>query len=406
MTNDYDKIMSAAGLCRSTEEQLKAKASEAVFYPSGDEKERLLHDPQIHQIDPEMRNLELRQARDEAETALKKYTDLYDFAPVGYFTIKRDGTISTVNLNGALLLGIERARLIGRRFEQFVADTDLHAFASFLDALFTSQDKGVYEIALLNERRLPLIVQLEAMADASGQECRLVLIDVTERRQAGDDLRSYSRRLIEMEENLRKKLAAELHDEIGRDLTVISMNLAFISNSLTDEASRNLSEKVQDSGTLIRGITHTVRGIMAGLRPPMLDDFGLLATLRWHSDLFSKRTGIVVSVQVDELFPRLAVEKETALFRISQEALMNAAKYADTQIVTVRLRIVDGKILFTVTDEGNGFIPASSENIQEGSGWGMKIMRERAELIGGSFHVVSVPGKGTTLSVNVPLEEV
>ena len=85
---------------------------------------------------------------------------------------------------------------------------------------------------------------------------------------------------------------------------------------------------------------------------------------------------------------------------------MNAAKYADTQIVTVSLRIADGMIRFNIIDEGIGFIPASSANIQEGSGWGMKIMRERAELIGGSFQVVSVPGKGTTLSVNVPLEEV
>jgi signal transduction histidine kinase len=208
-----------------------------------------------------------------------------------------------------------------------------------------------------------------------------------------------------MEENLRKKLAVELHDEIGRDLTAISMNLAIISSSMTDEASRNLSARVLDSKTLIKGISGTVRGIMAGLRPPVLDDFGLLAALRWHAGLFSTRTGIAVSVQADKPFPRLTVERETSLFRISQEALMNAAKHADTRVVTISLRIADGMIWFTIVDEGSGFTSASSTNKQDGSGWGMTIMRERAELIGGNFHVDSAPGKGTVVSVNVPLED-
>jgi PAS domain S-box-containing protein len=243
--------------------------------------------------------------------------------------------------------------------------------------------------------------------DAGGSPLHMVgtLQDITERKQAEDGLRSYARRLIEMEENLRKKLAVELHDEIGRDLTAISMNLAIISSSMTDEASRNLSARVQDSKTLIKGISGTVRGIMAGLRPPVLDDFGLLAALRWHAGLFSTRTGIAVSVQADKPFPRLTVERETSLFRISQEALMNAAKHADTRVVTISLRIADGMIWFTIVDEGSGFTSASSTNKQDGSGWGMTIMRERAELIGGNFHVDSAPGKGTVVSVNVPLED-
>jgi signal transduction histidine kinase len=143
---------------------------------------------------------------------------------------------------------------------------------------------------------------------------------------------------------------------------------------------------------------------MANLRPPVLDDYGLLAALRWHAEIFSKRTGIAVSVQADESFPRLKLEKETALFRISQEALMNSSKHADTQIITISLRIVDSMIRFAVSDEGKGFLPALSSDIQNEFGWGMKIMRERAELIGGNFHVESVPGKGTVVFVNLPLE--
>jgi PAS domain S-box-containing protein len=254
------------------------------------------------------------------------------------------------------------------------------------------------------ERWVHWLGRLEYGAGGSPLYMAGTLQDITERKQSEDDLRIYARRLIGMEENLRKKLAAELHDEIGRDLTAISMNFAIICNSMTDEASRNQSARVQDSKTLFKGISSTVRGIMAGLRPPVLDDFGLLAAIRWHAGLFSKRTGIVVSVQSDEPIPRLTVEKETSLFRISEEALMNAAKHADTRIVMISLRIVEGIIRFTVVDEGNGFTLATSSNNADGSGWGMKIMRERAELIGGNFQVDSAPGKGTIVSVSLPLE--
>ncbi len=232
----------------------------------------------------------------------------------------------------------------------------------------------------------------------------VILRDISERRQAENELRSYARRLIEIEEDLRKKLAAELHDEIGRDLTALGMNLAFIDNSLTDKTSKSIGARVKDMAKLTIGISRTVRDIMTGLRPPVLDDFGLLAALRWHADQFIKRTGVEVLIQVDDPFPRVTIETEAALFRIAQEALINAAKHADTQVVTIQLRITAGTLRLSVCDEGKGFMPALSSEYQKASGWGMKIMRERAELIGGIFQVDSAPGKGTVVSVELPLE--
>lgn len=383
------------------EEQLKTKAFDGGGSLTTAGTARLLNELQVHRIELEMQNVELRQARDEVEASLEKYTDLYDFAPVGYFTLSRNGEIRAVNLRGASQLGIERFRLIGRSFGQFVSESYRPAFTSSLETAFTNRGKEVCEAALRNEMDLPLFVQIKAVAATSGAECHIALIDITTRKQAEDDLRSYARRLIEMEEELRKKLAAELHDEIGRDLTVLGMNLVIIRDGITDEAPKKLLDRVDDSGKLIESISRTVRGIMADLRPPVLDDFGLIAAIRWHAHLFLNRTGIAVIVLADDSFPRLMMEKETALFRISQEALMNASKHAGTEIVTIRLKIADGMVRFTVVDDGNGF----NSHIQEGSGWGMKIMRERAELVGGNFRVDSAPGKGTVLSVSVPLEE-
>ena len=224
------------------------------------------------------------------------------------------------------------------------------------------------------------------------------------RMQAEMTLRSYSRRLIEMEEDLRKKLAAELHDEIARDLTVLGMNISIISSTLANDAPGNLPARIEDSARLIEGISRATRNIMAGLRPPLLDDYGLVSALSWHSEIFSARTGIEVSVRDDGLCPRLQPEVELALFRITQEALMNTAKHADAKSVVIILGCNLGTVRLIVVDDGKGFTPPSTSRPQV-SGWGMTIMRERAELVGGHFAFDSLPGQGTSVTIEISLED-
>jgi PAS domain S-box-containing protein/putative nucleotidyltransferase with HDIG domain len=177
-----------AKLRRLAEERLSAKTPEVRPSRTDEETQRLFHELEVHEIELEMQNAELRQTRNEVEAALEKYTDLYDFAPVGYFTLDRNGVISAVNLSGASLLGVERSQLIGRRLEHFVTTKDRPVFAAFLDAVFTSHSKMASEVTLLKKNEFSLIVQIEAMTSASGQECRLALIDITGRRQAEADL--------------------------------------------------------------------------------------------------------------------------------------------------------------------------------------------------------------------------
>jgi len=242
--------------------------------------------------------------------------------------------------------------------------------------------------------------------DDDDQVTRIVGVttDITTRKQAEEALRSYSRRLIEMEEDLRKKLATELHDEIGRDLTVLGMNFSIISSALSNSGQKNVQERIEDSARLIEDISRTTRNIMAGLRPPVLDDYGLLSAVRWHSELFTARAGVEVSVEADESFPRIRPDLELAIFRIYQEALMNIAKHAKAKAVTITLRNDNRTILFSIADNGIGFNTSACSR-QHGNGWGMTIMRERAELVGADFTFVSSPGKGTTVSVTLSLED-
>jgi len=217
-----------------------------------------------------------------------------------------------------------------------------------------------------------------------------------------DDISNYARRFIEMEDELRKKVASELQEEIASKLTAIGINLALISDETADHNQKYFHKNVQYACQSITEMSRSLRGIVDGLRPSALDDFGLLPALRWYADDFSKQTGIAVLIEADEHFPRLKEAKETALFRIAQEALMNAAKHAETPIVTIKLHNDGTVIELAVVDEGKGRTAASSP-VQEGSGWGMKIMRARAELIGGQFFVVSIPENGTVVSVLLPI---
>ncbi len=189
MTDKKEQHVDSADLRRLAEERLRGNKGTAN--PPGTEEEplRLHHELQVHQVELEMQNAELRQARDDLETALEEYTDLYDFAPVGYFTLDRKETIRRVNLTGAGLVGVERSRLVGRRFGLFVTNEARPAFTAFLEKVFTSPVKVACEVALLKEGNDPLCVQVEGMAAASGQECRIALIDITERKEAEDALR-------------------------------------------------------------------------------------------------------------------------------------------------------------------------------------------------------------------------
>ena len=187
---DKEKSLSAAAeLRRRAEERLITEAPEARPPRTEDEAQRLLHELQVHQIELEIQNAELRQSRDEMETALGKYTDLYDFAPVGYFTLDRDGTIRAANLTGSGLLGIERSRLIGRRFGLFVADDTRPVFAEFLGTVLASQGKESCKATLMTEGNSLLFVHIEAIACGSGAECRIVVIDITEQKRAEEESR-------------------------------------------------------------------------------------------------------------------------------------------------------------------------------------------------------------------------
>ena len=184
INKDKSPKTAAATLRRRAEDWLQAEPPD-VHPPCPEETaQRLIHELEVHRVELEMQNEELRQSRDAAETALKNYSDLYDFAPVGYFALDRNGVIRRANLAGACLIGGVRSQLIGRNFGLYVAAPDRPIFTDFLGAVLACRVKESCEVALSKGGSQAVIVQIEAMATASGEEFHLALINITDRKRA------------------------------------------------------------------------------------------------------------------------------------------------------------------------------------------------------------------------------
>ena len=174
----------AAELRRRAEEKLQRQRPTDGGRRTELEAVRLVHELEVHQIELEMQNEQLQHTRAQAETLLAQYTDLYDFAPTGYLTLDRDGAILAVNLTGARLIGIERSQLIHRRLGYLVSGADRPAFNAFLKKTFAGEVREFCEVAFPRVAAEPLVVRIEAEAAEGRRECRVALLDVTDRHRA------------------------------------------------------------------------------------------------------------------------------------------------------------------------------------------------------------------------------
>jgi PAS domain S-box-containing protein len=227
--------------------------------------------------------------------------------------------------------------------------------------------------------------------------------DVTKRRRAEDDLRSYaqriqsmSRRLVHTQESERRLLAQELHDRVGQNLTALGLNVRLIANAMSPESMEQCGGRIEECVGLLEATVDAIRNVMGELRPQVLDEYGLVAALRSHAAAFSRRTGIAVSIAGDEAceFPKSA---DLAIFRIAQEALNNVVKHAQASRVELAFSAQDGVVRLVIQDDGAGFSAKPADNADPG--WGILIMRERAETVGARLTVESNPGQGVRLQV-------
>jgi PAS domain S-box-containing protein len=367
----------------------------------------LIEDLQIHQIELEMQNEELRKTHEDLGALKGIYEDLYDFAPVGYFTLDENNMIFRVNLVGAELFGLERHRLLGRRFSRFISPDWVDRFYDHRRQCLDTRERQTCELKLKSDAENQRYIHVESIAahddEGNFNRIRMAMIEITNRKKADERIRTLSRELLGSHEDERQMISRELHDRIAQNLSAVKLGY----DSLLEghpEIPEEIRQKNSALSKILQNTIMNVRDLSYELRPPELEKAGIAQTLFNYCVEFSKKSGIKVdffcatteSIELDDL-------KMINIYRIVQEGLNNVQKHAEADHVNVTFSYSHPDILLRIIDNGKGFdVEKRLAAITSEKRMGLRSMEERAKLLGGTIEVQSMPMNGTKIFIRIP----
>jgi two-component system sensor histidine kinase UhpB len=380
------------------------------YLPQYEEK-RLIHELQVHQVELEMQNEEMRGAQAELEESRGRYKELYDFAPVGYVTLDQFGLILEANLTAATLLNVTRAALIGKHLQSFMDRESADALHLFLRKPLPPGMKEILPCRLRPAEGTHFEISLNVGGefDRSGRlvRYRVVLVDVSvlklmerQARETGDRLRSLASELNLSEERTRRTIAQALHDEVGQMLALARMKLSSALNLPEETAVEKIVEEVLD---MLGLVIKETRSLMVEISPPVLHDLGLGAAIDWMAERMSSEHGIAIETMNTGDFSDLEHDMKVMLYQMTRELLVNIVKHSGGRHVLVTVERDEHTIGITVRDDGKGFDAREAGSAAAESGFGLFSIRERLKSYNGSLQIESLKGKGTTVSVRLPM---
>jgi PAS domain S-box-containing protein len=277
-------------------------------------------------------------------------------------------------------------------------DGQRYVIVSLID--ITARKRDEREIVRLNAE-LAALLEAKSMVLEGTQEA---LLERT--RELGDALSRLASAERRKTEEERKRLSLELHDEIGQQLTALSINLELIQRRCTNAEAL---APIQNARSIVDDLVKSIREIVIQLRPPQLDDLGLAAALRWHLDRIRQTSILRINFAENLGQSRLPAELELSCFRVVQEALTNTLRHASAQEVDIKLQCAPERLSLVVSDDGVGFdleqIACADGRCGNGGHFGLAGMRERVSGMGGRFVVISCPGMGCSIRVEIPLSQ-
>ena len=373
---------------------------------------RQLHELQIHQVELEMQNQELRKVRTELDAALTRYTALYESAPVGYLTLDRHGTILQLNQAAATMLGGGHREWRQTRFDGYLAPGAWPAFSELLGKAAMQAGMRGGEAELQRPDGGVIFAQISVIYHPESESYLVAMGDVTARRDAFQRMRDaeqlaqkllcqnrhLTRRMFEMLEDDRRQVVHEMHEELGRGFASIYHEIAMMLR---------LEHRMQpETRTIIRGITanlaemqNDLRRILLRLRPTLLDVAGIGEAVReFMLQWKEQHPGIAGELSLEGDFEGIPDIVNLALFRVVQEALANVGKHSHAGRVSLRLTRNAGEVELVIDDNGEGF-----DTSKVSPGMGLLGMRERVLSLDGRFELVSQPGRGLRIEVQLPV---
>ena len=433
------KLPDRSDLRKRAEADLARKADSGVPFPGETEVRRLLHELQVHQIELELQNEELRQARQELEASLERYTDLYDFAPAGYFTLDGQAVIREVNLSGASLLGMPRSQLMGKRFEGFLAPESHPDFGAFLARLAQDQGKQSSRATLItgqegNRRYVYIegLPQEQPLGDTPGAvtPCRLAILDITELRHAEEEnikLEAQLRQAQKMEaigtlaggiaHDFNNILAAivgyaeiarddaragkadpsdlqQIISSAGRAKDLVKQILAFSRQSTFRFRPLDLNQKVED---LVQMLVHMIPKDIS----IKLDISAQLAPINGDAG------------QLELVMMNLATNARDAMPEGGQLVIATKDVLLDQAFCRQYLEVPPGAyVLLSIADSGQGMDESTLERMYDpffttkgvgkGTGLGLSTVHGIVKSHGGHVFCQSHPGQGTTFDIYLP----
>ncbi len=354
-----------------------------------------------------------------AEASLRrseeKYRSIFENAVEGMFRTTPDGRFLELNPSLARIFGYASPGEVIRNHSHIgeLLFVDSERRLDFKRQMESIGSVTGFEFQIYRKDGSTAWVRENARAerDAAGviRHYEGTIEDITERRQAEETLRQanvrltvLSRSMIEIQESERRHLARELHDEIGQVLTAVFYNLSALK-SLWDPVAK---PRLEDSLTIVDHAIQQVRTMSLDLRPSMLDDLGLAATVKWYANRLADRTGLMIHVDAPPSGVNLPAEVKIACFRVAQEAMTNIVRHARAHEVWIELVQAEEEVRLVIRDNGDGFdLNVARTRAVHGRSVGLLGMQERVELIGGEFTMESSPGKGTSIYLRFGLHQ-
>jgi PAS domain S-box-containing protein len=341
----------------------------------------------------------------------EQYRQLVEVAPVAII-IRCQGQVAFANSRAADLFGAASpSDLVGVAILDLVHPDFRDSVVRRMRSLDTTGQPQPIQAQTLVRRDGSLVeVELAAISiDYHGRPAALVVAqDITERKRAEAERQRYterlqalSRQLMAAQETERRRIAGELHDEIGQALTALELNL----RALQAQAGSPPDPAVlEESLGILEQTLQQVRDLALDLRPSMLDDLGLVPALRWYADRLAQRTGLVIEFVANRARTPLSAESKTTCFRVAQEALTNVVRHAHARKVVVELRSGPKDVLLIVRDDGNGFdVEAARRAGLAGNSLGLLSMQERVALLGGHLEIRSALSRGSEVRARWPV---